>query len=114
SVVRSELRSGGLDEAVSRYRRLRISSPDRYDFSEIQLNELGYGLLRDGMVDEALAVLRLNLDEFPESANAHDSLAEASEAAGDTETAVELYRRALELDPEFEHAAERLDELSRR
>ena len=37
-----------------------------------------------------------------------DSLAEACEQMGDIARAKALYRKALEIDPQFSHAAERL------
>jgi len=112
AVMRNAIDTQGIGEAREMYFRLRDAEPDRYDFSEEQLNELGYGLLRRGSVPEAVATLALNAEVFPESANAQDSLGEALEHAGDVDGAVKAYRRALTLDPEFEHAAERLAELT--
>lgn len=57
-------------------------------------------------------MLEINVEAYPGSANARDSLGEVLEHLGDIEGAVEAYRKALELDPEFEHAAERLEELT--
>lgn len=111
SVMRSGLRGGGMERAVARYAELKAKAPDHYDFSEGELNTLGYDLLRAGRIDDAVTVFGMNAEAYPGSANALDSLAEACEAAEDVDRAIELYHRALELDPEFTHAAERLKEL---
>ena len=112
AVMRNAIDTQGVDAAREMYFRLRDAEPSRYDFSEDQLNRLGYGLLRRGSVPEAVATLALNAEVFPESANAQDSLGESLEHAGDIEGAEAAYRAALSLDPEFEHAAERLRELA--
>ncbi|HUP19554.1 MAG TPA: amidohydrolase family protein [Gemmatimonadota bacterium] len=81
------------------------------DRVEAAVNRAGYRLLGSGRVDEAVAVLALNAEAFPASANVWDSLAEAHMTRGDRERAIQLYRRSLELDPENENARERLVEL---
>lgn len=65
--------------------------------AEAEVNGLGYRLLRRKKTPEAVRVLRLNVERFPESANTHDSLGEALLAAGDTAAAIASYRRAAEL-----------------
>ena len=77
-----------------------------------QLNMLGYELLGDGEVEIAIAVFRLNVDRFPANANAYDSLAEAYLTKGDREEAIEMYRKALEVDPTFENSRRMLEKLS--
>ena len=67
---------------VARYHDLKKTAADAYDFAEERLNVLGYQLLADSKVDAAVAILRLNAEAYPESANAHDSLGEALMAAG--------------------------------
>ena len=77
-----------------------------------QLNMLGYELLGDGEVEIAIAVFRLNVDRFPANANAYDSLAEAYLTKGDREEAIEMYRKALEVDPTFENSQRMLEQLT--
>lgn len=62
---------------------------------EVALNDLGYRLL-DDKPDQAVAVFRLVVELHPGSANASDSLGEASLAIGNTEAAVESFRLAAE------------------
>jgi tetratricopeptide (TPR) repeat protein len=104
----------GVEAAVGLYRDLRDRFHGRgsYDFGEGTLNELGYELLEEAPPD-AIAVFQLNAEQFPESANAWDSLAEGYMRAGDRERAIEYYEKSLELDPDNENAKEKLEELRR-
>jgi tetratricopeptide (TPR) repeat protein len=80
-------------------------------FPEGLMNELGYALLRRAKRAEAVAAFTLNVDAFPRSANAQDSLGEAYAAAGDTARAIASYERSLELDPDNANAARKLEAL---
>lgn len=101
----------GTEAAVERYRLLKREDPEGWDFSERELNLLGYGLLGSGRVDEAITVLSLNAEAYPLSGNCQDSLGEALAAAGRTTDAIRAYARSLELDPTNRNAVERLREL---
>ena len=79
--------------------------------SENDLNAWGYRLLARQQSRQAVAVLGLAVQLYPDSANGHDSLAEAYEADGAAAPAIAHYRRALELDPGNAHAAARLQGL---
>ena len=62
-------------------------------------------------MDDAIAVLRINVEKFPESWNAHDSLAEAYMKGGDEESAIRHYRKSLARNPENENGLEMLRRL---
>lgn len=102
-----------MEAAVARYHAVRATDPGGYRLDEGELNGLGFGyrLLREDRTAEAIAVLDLNADVFPESANAYDSLGEAYEAAGKPVKAMANYRRSLELDPGNANARDRLRRL---
>lgn len=82
-----------------------------YTDTEVELNALGYELLRQGRRDAAIAVLQLNTADHPGSSNAFDSLGEALMEAGRREDAVRSYQRALALDPRNENARRMLEKL---
>ncbi len=65
--------------------------------TEAELNQLGYQLLGQKKVDEAIETFQRNVTEHPKSWNVHDSLAEAYAAKGDKAKATASYRKALEL-----------------
>jgi tetratricopeptide (TPR) repeat protein len=75
-------------------------------FEEAAINQAGYNYLFSGQLDEAIALLRLNVEAYPESFNTYDSLGEALMAAGDREGAEANYRRSLELNPDNTNAVE--------
>lgn len=82
-----------------------------YTDTEVELNALGYELLRQGRHQAAIAVLQLNSADHPGSSNAFDSLGEAYMEAGRREEAVRSYERALALDPANENARQMLEKL---
>ena len=84
--------------------RLRREAPDSFLASEAAANDLGYALLGRKAFPEALAVFRRVCADYPRSANAEDSLAEALAASGDLAGGRAHYRRALELEPAYGNA----------
>ena len=102
----------GVDRAIETYRRI-TSSPLRYRyvFDENQLNSLGYQMMKEGKLGEAVKLFELNVEEYPESANAYDSCGEAYMKSGQSDLAVERYARSLELNPENHNAREMLSKL---
>ncbi len=75
---------------------------------ESELNACGYVLLAQGNLKEAIMVLRINANLFPESANCWDSLGEAYAKDGQKDRAIQAYEYALELDPKSENAKAQL------
>jgi hypothetical protein len=103
----------GIDATIAAYRELREQFYGRgaFDFGEGSLNTLGYALLGAEKFADAVAIFRLNAEQFPESANAWDSLGEGYLAAGDRERAIESYEKSLELDPGNQNAVEKLRQI---
>ena len=92
--------SDGLEAAVEAYADLKNDHADDYDFSESELNELGYLYLHRGRMAEALAVFKINVEAFPDSWAVHDSYGEALLKNEQTEKAIEHYGKSVELNPE--------------
>ncbi len=86
----------GLEAAVEAYRRARPAD-DRV--AEREVNAWGYELLGAGRIDEAIPVFQRNVDDFPNSWNVYDSLAEAYMEAGDDARAIAFYEKSLEINP---------------
>ncbi len=82
-------------------------------WSEMELNDWGYRLLSTGRARDALNLFIFIAAKFPNSVNAHDSLAQAYHITGDLPAAAGAYRRVLELDPANEDARQRLAALPR-
>lgn len=85
----------GIGAGVKKYHSLKKKQGKDYDFSETELNTLGYRFIREGKLPEAIAVFKLNTDAYPKSPNAFDSLAEAYLRSGKREKASELYEKSL-------------------
>lgn len=101
----------GVDAAVQRYRQIKKEQPDRYEFNEWVLNDLGYKLVGRGKLAEAVRILRLNAEEYPASRNVYDSLGDVCYRAGDKPCALQNYRKALERNPSNKKAAEMVEKL---
>lgn len=65
--------------------------------TEADMNAYGYELLGAGRTDEAVAVFRKNVADYPKSWNTYDSLGEALAVQGDKAAAIEQYRKAHDL-----------------
>jgi tetratricopeptide (TPR) repeat protein len=115
SIVESALTGDGIEGAGARYRELRKThyGSASYDFTEGPLNHLGEGLLRNQKSKEALAVLALNLEFYPESAWTHHLLGEAHLAAGDREAARASFEKSLARDPRNPMTQKRLKEMKK-
>ena len=100
----------GAEKALADYRKRREASPEN-KLDEARINSLGYDLLRARKIDEAIAVFRLNTEDFPASANTWDSLAEGYMVKGDKQKAIENYKKSLALDPNNKGAAENIKKL---
>jgi tetratricopeptide (TPR) repeat protein len=101
----------GIDFALQQYRELKRTQSTRYDFSEPLLNTLGYDLLKAKKIKEALEIFKLNVEAYPQSWNAYDSLAEGFMLAGDKQQAIKNYEKSLELNPQNKNGAEMLKKL---
>jgi predicted alpha/beta superfamily hydrolase len=89
--------AGSLKEADEHYAKLSKKFHYTLTVPEPVVNQIGYQHLFSDQVDEAIAVLKAQVERYPESANPYDSLGEAYERAGKLELAVPLYEKAAEI-----------------
>jgi len=101
-----------VQHTIARYRELKANEPAKFDFSETELNNLGYIFLQRGRVADAIEIFRLNVEAYPTSWNVYDSLGEAYAAAGNRELAISNYKKSLELNPKNTNATEALKRLA--
>jgi cyclase len=71
----------------------------RYYFVEAEFNILGYNLINEGKLDDAIEAFKFTVGLYPGSWNAYDSLGEAYALAGNKELAIENYEQSLKLNP---------------
>jgi len=66
---------------------------------ESDINAIGYRLMGNKKLDEAIEVFKLNTQLYPESFNTWDSLGEAYAAAGKKTEAIENYEKSVKINP---------------
>lgn len=107
--VEVALENAGIDAALARHEKLRVSRTAYFD--EGEYNAFGYRLLQSQRPDDAITIFKLNVDAYPQSWNVWDSLAEAYMTRGDGELAIEHYQKSIELNPDNANGKEMLQRL---
>jgi Photosynthetic reaction centre cytochrome C subunit/Tetratricopeptide repeat len=107
-----QYRKNGVEPALDYYADLKQKYYGRgpYDFGENALNNFGYEVMKKDPAG-AVQVLRLNAEEFPQSGNVWDSLAEAYMKSGDLKKAEEYYQKAVTRDANDQNAKDMLAKL---
>lgn len=104
---------GGAQGVLALCKKIRQGDLEDYQLSVWQghLIALGYELLENDRTEDAIEIFKYTVSEYPESANAYDSLGEAYMKAGDRDLARENFEKSLELDPDNENAVKMLEQL---
>ena len=102
----------GFGHALEVYRRIQQQEPT-FALSGDAINTWGYQLMREAHdLPAAQTMFRFGTEIYPNDANLFDSLGEADENNHDTATAIQHYRRSLELNPGNTNAQQRLQVLT--
>ena len=110
-MLRSQIVKDGAPAALATYRRQKPSG--EHAISEAQMNQLGYDMLSMKRMSDAIAVFLQNTEDYPQSWNTWDSLAEAYMDHGETAKAIEGYRKSLELNPANENGRKMMEKLEK-
>jgi CubicO group peptidase (beta-lactamase class C family) len=106
------LKAQGLDAAKSFVKTTREDSVKRsyylWDENDAAYAYAGYLCLEQKMLDEAIAVFKFNLEQFPKSAWANAHLATGYAEAGQRDLARQHFQKAIELQPEEQHFRDEL------
>ncbi|MCA1617706.1 MAG: hypothetical protein LC795_00015 [Acidobacteria bacterium] len=89
--------AGGLKGVEEHYRKLSSRLGYTILVPEALMNQVGYQLLGQNNMEEAVAAFKLNVERYPASANVYDSLAEAYERGGKLDLALPNYEKAYTL-----------------
>ncbi len=111
-VVEKIYRAEGIESAVKKYMELKTTRPGKTIITEGGYNLLGYKLLNEGKLKDAIEIFKLNSEAYPESFNVYDSLGEAYMKNNQTDLAIENYKKSLELNDKNENAKKMLEKLS--
>jgi CubicO group peptidase (beta-lactamase class C family) len=110
--IMSKAKKTGIKQAIADYTSLsKTKDSNNYYFSERECNSLGYYLLRNNKIEDAIQLFKLNTEQFPSSGNAFDSMGEAYLKAADKQNALLSYKKSFELDPGNGNAADMLKKL---
>ena len=112
--IERKIRGTGLSSGVALFRELKAEESSQYYFQESEFNELGYRFLAQKKTSDAIEIFKLNVEMFPDSANAFDSLAEAYMTDGQTNQAIKNYQKSLQLNPENRNARDKIEKLQRK
>ena len=104
------LRSKGINPALAEYWRLRAQ--DSTATPESLLNDLGYDLLKQTRVDDAIRAFRANIAAYPGSPRVYEAIGDAYLAGGHRTAARDGYRRAAELDSTMTRSRRLADSLN--
>jgi CubicO group peptidase (beta-lactamase class C family) len=104
-------RRKGTDAALAWYRSVKQEGGKALKLSPGDLNNYGYGLLRERKTADAVKVFEANVELYPEDANAYDSLGEGYMEAGQKEKAIANYKKSLAMDPKNTNAVKMLEKL---
>jgi tetratricopeptide (TPR) repeat protein len=105
------LKDGDIGTAVSLYPMLKAQEGDSFTFAERELNRLGYYLLQNDRIDDAIEIFKLNIENYPNKFNVYDSMGEAYMIKGEKELAIKNYKKSVELNPSNISGIEKLKEL---
>jgi pimeloyl-ACP methyl ester carboxylesterase len=89
----------GATKAAAVFHEARQRDPKAFVFPEFPINLLGYARIQAGAKDEAIELFKLNIEAYPASANAQDSLSDGYLAAGKNDLALAAEQKCLELLP---------------
>jgi pimeloyl-ACP methyl ester carboxylesterase len=118
TVLSKVIAEQGVERAMQRYHEMKQRYPADL-LNERTLNVLGYlqlynqGTSSAGVknAEGAIRIFSVNAEEYPQSANVYDSLAEAYMVAGKREDALKNYHKSLAINPKNQNAGERISEL---
>ncbi len=100
-------------DAIALYDKFNSVEPGIINVPEQTMNFLGYQLLQNGQSEEAVGIFRINAESYPNSSNVWDSYADGLLAAGNTEKAIECYKKVLEVLPNDNNADASLKDVLR-
>jgi tetratricopeptide (TPR) repeat protein len=110
-LVRAAAEKGDYGVAKAAFKTFIQDPLHKYATAESDINQLGYAFINAKKFDQAILVLKLNVEIYPESFNTWDSLAEAYMDRGDKDLAIQHYSKSLEINPKNYGARDQLAKL---
>lgn len=112
AILTQLMTSGATDLAINIKSKIANNEND-YSVEENNILRLAYNFLRKNKVDIAIEIFKLNVQLYPNSYNAYDSLAEGYFSNEQFELSKENYEKSLELNPENDNGKMRLERIKK-
>lgn len=111
-VILATTQRQGIDSAIARYRMLREEmASGRFDFREQPVTDVAQDLAAEGRHDDAIKLLQMLQEFYPNSVNIDLQLAEVYIAKGDRDAGIARLRAVLTKNPNDRRARQRLQQL---
>jgi dienelactone hydrolase len=107
---RAELGRQGFDHAAEVYAATQKDNRG-FKLEEADVNAWAHRLMSNDHLPEAIALFKLNVQDFPDSADAYDSMGDAYMKSGQKQLAIDCYATSLQKNPDNENAKQKLKEL---
>lgn len=101
----------GADSSITYYHQLQKEYPDITWLRQKKINRIGYEMVYNNKIEEAIKIFKFNVAVFSGSADVYDSLAESYMIAGKKELAISNYTKSLEINPKNEAAKKTIESL---
>ena len=98
-ILRSKFLNNGIEASTEEFKRIK-SDTANYVLSEMVFRILGYEFIGSKSYPEAIAVLGMGIELYPQSSKLYGEIGEAYLMQGDKEKARSSYQRASEIDPD--------------
>ncbi|GEN73032.1 serine hydrolase [Chryseobacterium lathyri] len=108
--LRKNLQKIGFENAIDFVKKEKAQNPD-FNPKEFELNNWAYRMLTTNQKKEALNIFKLNVYLFPDSWNVYDSYGEILLKTGDTNKAIEMYKKSIDLNPDNENGKKILEQI---
>lgn len=106
------LRYSPVDSAIKEYYSMKNCCIGNYNFELSELNRLGYFLIDQNRLSDAIEIFKLNAQNYPESYQVYESLAEAYLRNNQFNKAYENISKSLELNPGSSSLQEKLNKIA--
>jgi tetratricopeptide (TPR) repeat protein len=104
----------GIPAAVDEYLRLKSDTVTFVMPSAQRLVNDAHQIVELGDLESAVRILHAALSDFPDSWEAHDALGDTYMVKGDTTSAIQSFRKSLQLNPQNARAKEMLNRLEKK
>lgn len=99
----------GMDSGIQFFNNFKEDK--NYYVNEEELNIVSFKLMQSNNIENALEVLKISINFFPNAFNLYDSYGEILLKQGDKKKAIENYKKSVELNPNNENGIRVLKEL---